>query len=177
MGSAARDGNDYRSKRLKEMNWTLAFIHELCLALWVGGLFALDAEAPIRLKTPGVTPEQATAIGSRVFRLFRYLQVLLGLVLIAVTYLIMRRRTDAAFWIRVELCCLAVMLAITVFQVVYLGPSVERARIAKYSNIRFDERRFHVLHMSYLILDGVKLLLGLFVLGLVAFYSGVTLNR
>jgi putative copper export protein len=63
---------------LKNMDWTLAFIHELCLALWVGGLFALDAEAPIRLKTPGVTPEQATAIGSRVFRLFRYVQVLLG---------------------------------------------------------------------------------------------------
>jgi hypothetical protein len=177
MGSAAQDGNDYRTRRLKEMDWTLAFVHELCLALWVGGLFALDAEAPIRLKTPGVTPQQATAIGSRVFRLFRYVQVLLGIVLIPVTYLIVRRRTDAAFWIRVELCCLAVMLAVTVFQVVYLGPSVERARIAKYSNVPFNERRFNVLHMSYLILDGVKMILGLFVFGLVAFYSGVRPNR
>jgi hypothetical protein len=69
------------------------------------------------------------------------------------------------------------MLAITVFQVVHLGPTVERERIAKYSNVLFDERRFNVLHMSYLILDGVKMILGLFIVGVVAFYSGVRPNR
>jgi uncharacterized membrane protein len=159
------------------VDWTLAFIHELCLALWVGGLFVLDAEAPIRLKTPGVTPEQATAIGSRVFRLFCYVQILLGIILIPVTYWIARRRTDAAFWMRIEICCLAAMLAVTVFQVVHLGPKVEKERIEKYSGEPFDERRFKVLHMSYLILDGMKMILGLFILGVAAFYSGVRPNR
>jgi uncharacterized membrane protein len=66
------------------MNPTLIFVREICLAIWSGGLVAIDLiETPIRIRTRDVTLQQATAIGGRVFTGFGWVQVALGVISLA----------------------------------------------------------------------------------------------
>ena len=58
-----------------------AIIRALAVALWVGGMAALDfIDAPLRFTTPALTRNQAVALGQAVFVRFNRVEVVLGMV-------------------------------------------------------------------------------------------------
>jgi hypothetical protein len=61
-------------------------LRRLALALWVGGLVAIDfVETPVRFGTKEVDRNQIVAIGRRVFAAINRIEVVLGLVLLPLT--------------------------------------------------------------------------------------------
>lgn len=144
------------------MNWALGFIRELCLALWLGGLFALDCvETPIRFRTPGITKEQATAIGSRVFSKFGQIQIWLGVLSILICALMISRHQESGPYKAAIIVCIASMLLIAISQSAFISPRL-LAGMAATRDIPYQKRHvpFASLHKAYIVCDVLKLLLG-----------------
>lgn len=131
------------------------------LALWVGGLVAIDiVEAPARFRTPGLERKQITAVGRTVFAAFNRYQLLLGAVGIPAALRGPRWRTLS----------IAGMIATTLAQMAVLRPWMDRLS----SMPAFEERdqqnpqqhdalrqAFRSLHRAYAGLDMLKIGLGL----------------
>jgi Domain of unknown function (DUF4149) len=89
------------------------------VALWVGGMAALDfIDAPLRFATPGISRNQAIALGQAVFVRFNRAEVVFGVVALAAAVL-----AGSARW---TVVVAAVMLALAGAQTFYLTPEITR---------------------------------------------------
>jgi len=96
-----------------------AAVRTLAVALWVGGMAALDfIDAPLRFATPAISRNQAVALGQAVFARFNRTEVALGIVALA--------GAVAARSPRWTVVLTAVMLALAAVQTVYLTPEITR---------------------------------------------------
>ena len=144
------------------LNWLLIFIREVCLVVWLGGLIVVDfIETPIRFRTPEISKEQATAIGSRLFARFGWIQVLVGTVLLFDCVSISIWAGHGRDWVPVILA--GTMLFAALIQSAYVTP-----RMLKYMGL-FDARstgsegqhhQFRALHKFYVSADVSKLIVG-----------------
>ncbi|MHB8731565.1 MAG: DUF4149 domain-containing protein [bacterium] len=101
------------------MNAAASVLRTLAMALWVGGMAALDfIDAPLRFATPGVTRNQAVALGQAVFARFNRIEVLCGIVALA--------GAVAARSVRWTVAVAAVMLVLVAVQTFYLTPEITR---------------------------------------------------
>lgn len=91
----------------------------LAVALWVGGMAALDfIDAPLRFATPAISRNQAVALGQAVFARFNRVEVALGIVALAAA--------AAARSARWTVAVTALMLALVLVQTFYLTPEITR---------------------------------------------------
>jgi uncharacterized membrane protein len=146
------------------MTWLLIFVRDSCLAIWLGGLLVIDfVETPIRFRTPGISKEQATAFGSRLFATFGRIQLGIGTVLLGASIAIVRRASFARIDV-VELILVAAMLFFAFIQAVFLTPRM-LARMTLVGSENPNDgglrRHFRTLHMAYVSLDILKVLVGL----------------
>jgi uncharacterized membrane protein len=146
------------------MNWLLLFIREVCLVVWLGGLVVIDfVETPIRFRTPEISKEQATAIGSRLFARFGWIQVLLGVILLLDSVSMATWAGDAkrADW--APLVLIATMFVVATIQSAYITPQM-LARMGSINTLKPDPEgqrsRFRKLHKFYISADIFKLLVG-----------------
>jgi uncharacterized membrane protein len=96
-----------------------AIVRTLAVALWVGGMAALDfIDAPLRFTTPALTRNQAVALGQVVFARFNRVEVALGAVALAAA-----AAGRSARW---TVAVLALMLVLALVQTVYLTPEITR---------------------------------------------------
>jgi len=96
-----------------------AIIRTLAVALWVGGMAALDfIDAPLRFTTPALTRNQAVALGQAVFVRFNRVEVVLGVVAVAAA-----AAGRSARW---TLAVAALMLVLALVQTAYLTPEITR---------------------------------------------------
>jgi uncharacterized membrane protein len=101
------------------MSAAAAAVRTLAVALWVGGMAALDfIDAPLRFATPGISRNQAVALGQAVFVRFNRAEVALGVVAVAAAAL-----ARSARW---TLALTALMLALAAVQTFYLTPEITR---------------------------------------------------
>lgn len=131
-------------------------LRRLLLALWVGGLAAIDfVETPVRFGTKEVDRNQIVAIGRRVFAAVNRLEVLLGLVLLP---LVARKDARAVRW------SVLTMWSAAVTQYALVQPRMQRVA----SGLDFVERdpldsryrQQRQLHRPYVALDALKLAAG-----------------
>ncbi|HEV2438855.1 MAG TPA: DUF4149 domain-containing protein [bacterium] len=96
-----------------------AVIRTFAVALWVGGMAALDfIDAPLRFATPALTRNQAVALGQAVFARFNRIEVACGVVALAAAV--------AARSARWTIVVTALMLALVLAQTLYLTPEITR---------------------------------------------------
>lgn len=137
------------------MNPTLIFIREICLAIWFGGLVAIDAiETPIRIGTREVTRQQATAIGGRVFTGFGWIQVALGVISLAASMFISSTRGNA-----LPVTAITVMLLISFIQAFFVAPKMLALRTQLYASgpdPKVKPPGFDAVHGIYIFADVVK---------------------
>lgn len=149
------------------MDWLLDFIREVCLVLWVGGLVAIDlVETPIRFSTPGISKQQATAIGSRLFSRFGCIQAFLGVALLLDSVAILRGLKTTTTLDRTVVACTAAMLLAALLQSVWITPRI----LAKMPSLEDSEHNmgavtsFRRAHWVFVGLDILKMILGFTVL-------------
>lgn len=146
------------------MNWLLLFIREICLALWIGGLVVIDfIETPIRFRTPEISKEQATAIGSRLFARFGWIQVLLGAILLldSVSMTTLAGSVKRADWAPVVF--IATMFGAAMIQAAYITPRMLGRMVlinTPTADAEGQHRQFRKLHKFYVSTDIFKLLVG-----------------
>ena len=147
-----------------KMTWLLIFARAFCLAIWLGGLLVIDfVETPIRFRTPGISKEQATALGSRLFATFDRIQLGIGVILLGVSIAIARKTSFARIDV-VELILVAAMLFFAVIQAACLAPRMfARMTLVGSQNPNDGGLRLHfrTLHVAYVSLDILKILVGL----------------
>jgi uncharacterized membrane protein len=96
-----------------------AAVRTLAVALWVGGMAALDfIDAPLRFATPGISRNQAVALGQAVFSRFNRVELALGIVALAAA-----APARSARW---TIVVAALMLALAAVQTFYLTPEITR---------------------------------------------------
>lgn len=96
-----------------------AVLRTLAVALWIGGMAALDfVDAPLRFATPGLSRNQAVALGQAVFTRFNRIEIACGVVALAAAI--------AARSARWTVVVTAVMLALAAAQTFYLTPEITR---------------------------------------------------
>jgi hypothetical protein len=96
-----------------------AAVRTLAVALWVGGMAALDfIDAPLRFATPAISRNQAVALGQAVFARFNRVEVALG-----VLALVAAAVSRSARW---TVMVTAFMLALVAVQTFYLTPEITR---------------------------------------------------
>lgn len=101
------------------MSATAAAVRTIAIALWVGGMAALDfIDAPLRFTTPGISRNQAVAMGQVVFARFNRVEIVLGIVALAGAAV-----ARSARW---TLIVTALMLALAAVQAFYLTPEITR---------------------------------------------------
>ncbi len=101
------------------MTATAAAVRTLAVALWVGGMAALDfIDAPLRFATAVLSRNQAVALGQAVFTRFNRVEVVCGLVALAAAAV-----ARSARW---TLTVTALMLALVLMQTFYLTPEITR---------------------------------------------------
>jgi hypothetical protein len=94
-----------------------AAVRTLAVALWVGGMAALDfIDAPLRFTTPGISRNQAVALGQAVFVRFNRVEVALGITAVAAA--------AAARSARWTLAVTVFMLVLVAVQTFYLTPEI-----------------------------------------------------
>ena len=66
-------------------DWILAFVRDLALAVWLGGLIVIDfVEAPVKFKVAAINRNQAVAVGRAVFAALLRVEVALGVLLVII---------------------------------------------------------------------------------------------
>jgi hypothetical protein len=96
-----------------------AVVRTLAVAVWVGGMAALDfIDAPLRFATPALSRNQAVALGQAVFARFNRLELACGVVALAAAV--------AARSARWTVAVSAAMLALAAIQAFYLTPAITR---------------------------------------------------
>jgi uncharacterized membrane protein len=96
-----------------------AVLRTLAVALWVGGMAALDfVDAPLRFAAPALSRNQAVALGQAVFARFNRIEIACGIVTLAAAI--------AARSARWTVVVTAVMLALAAVQTFYLTPEITR---------------------------------------------------
>ena len=96
-----------------------AVVRTLAVALWVGGMAALDfVDAPLRFATPALSRNQAVALGQAVFARFNQIEVACGVVALAAAV--------AARSARWTVAVTAVMLTLAAVQTFHLTPEITR---------------------------------------------------
>lgn len=101
------------------MNVAATAVRTLAVALWVGGMAALDfIDAPLRFATPAISRNQAVALGQAVFVRFNRVEVALG-----VLALVAAAVSRSARW---TVMVTALMLVLTAVQTFYLTPEITR---------------------------------------------------
>jgi Domain of unknown function (DUF4149) len=137
------------------MNPTLIFVREICLAIWFGGLVAIDAiETPIRIHTREVTRQQATAIGGRVFTRFGWIQVALGVISLAASIFISSAQAST-----LPVTAITVMLLISLIQSFFVAPKMLALRTQLYASgpdPKVKPPGFNAVHGIYMLADVVK---------------------
>jgi uncharacterized membrane protein len=99
------------------MRQVAASIRTLAVALWMGGMAALDfIEAPIRFATPLLTRNQAVGVGQEIFALFNRVEMALSVVALAAAAVAASPRWTVGL--------LLLMLILVVVQSAYLTPSI-----------------------------------------------------
>src|ERR1041384_7233716 len=115
------------------MSSALIFLREICLAIWFGGLVAIDViETPIRIRTREVTLQQATAIGGRVFTWFGWIQVLLGVISLVASILISSTRGNMPSDL-FPVTSITAMLFISLVQSIFVAPRMLALRTQLYA--------------------------------------------
>lgn len=101
------------------MTGLAAVVRTLAVALWVGGMAALDfIEAPLRFSTPALDRNQAVALGQAAFARFNRVEAALGVIALAAAI--------AARSARWTVAVAAIMLALVLVQTFYLTPEITR---------------------------------------------------
>jgi uncharacterized membrane protein len=143
------------------MGQAAAIVRTLAVALWIGGMAALDfIEAPIRFATPLLTRNQAVGIGQEIFAAFNRVEVALSVIAVA--------SATVAAGPRWTLGLLVLMLILVLVQSVYLTPSITRLA----SGLDFVHRTpgdpryaaIRPLHTTYALLEMILLVSGAVVL-------------
>jgi uncharacterized membrane protein len=149
------------------MDSAWVFIREICLAIWFGGLIAIDLiETPVRITTPDISKERLTAIGGRVFTRFGWIQVGLGAISLAASFFICNTLKIAGCLDSFPVISIVVMLVISLIQSVGIAPQMHNLRILFYArNAGYDVRRkFWIVHSIYLFGDLIKMIIGFWLL-------------
>ena len=101
------------------MSAAAAAIRTLAIALWVGGMAALDfIDAPLRFSTSAISRNQAVALGQAVFARFNGVEAALGIVALAAAL-----AGRSARW---TVAIVALMLVLVLVQTLYLTPEITR---------------------------------------------------
>lgn len=145
------------------MNPTLIFVREICLAIWFGGLIAIDLiETPVRIKTPDISMEKLTAIGGRVFTRFGWIQIVLGVISLAASIFISSAQANTF-----AVSAITVMLLISLIQSFFVAPKMLLLRVQLYasaSDPKVKPPGFDTVHGLYKIADAIKVGIAFWVL-------------
>ena len=143
------------------MAQTAAWFRILALAIWFGGMVALDfIEAPLRFGSGVLTRNQAVALGQLVIS--RWVQVELGLGIVALVCSLIAIVPRWSRWL------LATLVAIVAVQAAYLAPGITRLAQGldfvqrtpgdpRYASIRHLHTAYAVLEVVVLVGVGVLL--------------------
>jgi uncharacterized membrane protein len=143
------------------MGQAAAIVRTLAVALWIGGMAALDfIEAPIRFATPLLTRNQAVGIGQEIFAVFNRVELALSAIAVASATVAASPR-----WTR---GLLVLMLMLVLVQSAYLTPSITRLA----SGLDFVHRTpgdpryaaIRPLHTTYALLEMILFVSGAVVL-------------
>lgn len=159
------------------MDSTLIFVREICLAVWFGGLVAIDVvEAPVRafgagdrpkvrFFASGVSMEQVTAIGGQVFKWFAWFQLLIGLIALIISASI-PNLAPADVRPSSVLTLITIMWSITLVQCIFFIPRMFALRLLFYSSgvTSSIRREFGIVHAIYILADAAKALIALWLL-------------
>jgi Domain of unknown function (DUF4149) len=143
------------------MTQAAAAIRTLAVALWVGGMAALDViDAPVRFGSPFLNRNQAVGIGQEIFARFNRVEVVLAAVALVSAVV-----AGGAPWTTGLLVLMGVVVGI---QAVYLTPGITRlARGLDFVNRTPGDPRYAAirpLHTAYAVLELVLLAAGMVVL-------------
>ena len=101
------------------MTTLAAVVRTLAVALWIGGMAALDfVDAPLRFAAPALSRNQAVALGQAVFARFNRIEVACGVAALAAAV--------AARSARWTVAITALMLLLALVQTLYLTPEITR---------------------------------------------------
>ena len=143
------------------MAQTAARLRILALALWIGGMAAIDfIEAPLRFGNGVITRNQAVALGQLVIS--RWVRVELGLGIVALVCSLIMAAPRWAIWL------LTMLVAIVAVQAAYLGPAITHLAHGldfvqrtpgdpRYASIRHLHTAYAVLEVVVLVGVGVLL--------------------
>ncbi|HLI49495.1 MAG TPA: DUF4149 domain-containing protein [Chthonomonas sp.] len=154
------------------MIWSLLFVRQLALTLWLGGLIVIDfVETPIRFRVPEVNRNQVVAIGRRVFAALNKLEVIAGAILLLANALLLPHiRTSALPLEQTAAEVVAAMWLAALVQLVWVRPRMSAlTRGLDLVNRDPSDPRFAKigrLHKVYSGIDLLKMLLGLATLAL-----------
>jgi uncharacterized membrane protein len=153
------------------IEWVLLFGRELALAVWLGGLIIIDfVETPARFRVTAIDRNQVVAVGREVFAAFNRAEVFIGVLLIAVSVVLMMRAPAVSTKSQVAVVCVVVMWLVALLQYFWARPGMSAAtKGLDLVNRQPGDARFDVLrrwHKTYVALDFIKLALGLAALGL-----------
>lgn len=140
------------------MGQIAAIVRTLAIALWVGGMLALDiVEAPVRFASPLLNRNQAVGIGQELFARFNRVEVALAVVGLAAAI--------AARSARWTIGLVSLMLALVLVQAAYLTPAISRlAKGLDFVNRTPGDPRFAAirpLHAAYAVLEVAVFLAGI----------------
>ncbi|CEK17230.1 Domain of unknown function (DUF4149) [Chthonomonas calidirosea] len=154
------------------MIWSLLFVRQLALTLWLGGLVVIDfVETPIRFRVPEVNRNQVVAIGRRVFAALNKLEVIAGAILLLSDALLLPHfRAGVRPLEQSAMETVAAMWLAALVQLVWVRPRMSAlTRGLDLVNRDPADPRFAKigrLHKVYSGLDLLKMLLGLLTLAL-----------
>jgi uncharacterized membrane protein len=154
-------------------DWILLFVRDLNFTIWLGGLIVLDCiEAPARFRTPELDRNQIVAVGRQVFAAFNRAELLLGATLLLLSLWLLR--TEYVVWMAavfgvLAAACVSLMFFLTLAQFLAVRPPMtELSAVLDLVERDVGDARYgklQRLHRVYVVLDIVKVALGLTALG------------
>lgn len=153
------------------IDWVLIFVRDLGLAVWLGGLIVIDfVETPARFRVKAINRNQVVAVGREVFAALNRVETIIGLLLLAVSALLLGRAESVEDTSRAAVISVGVMWLIALLQYFWARPRMAAAtKGLDLVKRRQKDARFGALrrwHKTYVALDFVKMALGLSALGL-----------
>lgn len=144
------------------MTSVAAVVRTLALALWVGGMAALDfIDAPVRFASPLLTRNQAVGIGQAVFARWNPVEWTLALIALAAALL-----AASPIW---TAWLLGFMLVLVTVQGWYLAPAITRlSQGLDFVNRASGDPRYAAirhLHSTYAVFEVILLVAGAVILG------------
>jgi uncharacterized membrane protein len=153
------------------IDWIFIFVRDLALALWLGGLIVIDfVETPARFRVKAINRNQVAAVGREVFAAINRMETIVGALLVIVSVLIVSRIPTVTYKSQVALISVGLMWLVALTQYFWARPRM--TKVTKGLDLvkrRQGDERFDILrrwHKTYVALDLIKMVLGLFALGL-----------